>query len=188
MRVQSQALLLCMWVVIWETKSLRGQGKRRRKNLEMSRCKWNSYSATNGYARHIRHRRFQGKIIAQIQEDQIRYMILHVIVCTRKETESLTLCLLPWFLASSWPASTSGYFYVDLEITVHFSVIPWSLSIWPSPGQVWRILWAPLFTLMCFPSPSRTTGPDTQPTSLDPQSYWTWTQFAKSASIPTSHK
>lgn len=53
---------------------------------------------------------------------------------------------------------------------------------------MWLILWAPLFTLMCFPSPSRTTWPGTQPTSLDRQSYWTWTQFAKSASIPTSHK
>lgn len=73
----------------------------------------------------------------------------------------MTLCLLPWSLASSWPASTSGHFYVDLEITVHLSVIPWSLSIWPSPGQMWLILWAPLFTLMCFPSPSRTTWPGT---------------------------
>lgn len=72
--------------------------------------------------------------------------------------ESLTWCLLPWFLASSWPASASGYFYVDLEITVHFSVIPWSLSIWPSLGQVWLVLWAP----------SRTTGPDTQPSLWTP--------------------
>lgn len=105
----------------------------------MSRCKWNSHSATNG-CRHIRHRRFQGKMLAQIQEDQIRYIILHVIVFysaphwERDRNDFMSLTLVFSFLLTSLNFRSLLCWSWNNRALVQSS---WSLSIWPSLGQMW---------------------------------------------------